>query len=129
MRKRIKASLTIEAAILVPLILFLCAGLLQFLCYHHDRTILTAAAHETVAYACGRQGMDEEELEAHLKKRTKGALMLLQQVEQTVEIQGEQVTVTCQTKKKPWTLKIQCVSRKTQPEVWIRNARKLEELK
>lgn len=128
MTKKIKGSFTIEAAIIVPLILFVCAVLLHLLFYYHDKTVLTSAAHETLAYACGRSGMDEDELEEHLRSRIKGKLMLLNDVEHQVKLQGENVTVTCRAGEAPLQLKIECVTRKTAPEVYIRNVRKLEKL-
>jgi hypothetical protein len=128
MTKKIKGSFTIEAAVIVPLLLLVCAVLMQLLFYYHDRTVLTSVSHETLAYACGRGGMDEGELEEHFKARVKGKLMMFSNVKQEVILDGEKVTVTCQAGKQPLGIKIQCVTRKTAPEMYIRNVRKLEEL-
>jgi len=125
---KVKGSMTIEAAVIVPMFLFLCVISLHLLFYYHDKQIVAAAVHETVAYACGREGMDEGELEAHLKRRIKGKTMLLTKLETEVTFKGMQVSVRCEAKKSPWDLKIESVTRKTAPEAYIRSVRKLKKL-
>lgn len=127
MTKKIKGNFTIEATVIVPLLLFVCAVLIQLLFYYHDRTILTSVSHETLAYACARNGMDEGELEEHFQARVKGKLMMFSDVKQEVVLDGEKVTVTCEAGKRPMKVKIQCATRKTAPEMYIRKVRKLEE--
>jgi hypothetical protein len=125
---KVKGSVTVEAAVIVPFLLFLCVMSLHLLFYYHDKQIVAAAVHETVAYACGREGMDEGELEAHLKRRVKGKTMLLTKMETEVTFKGTQVSVCCEANQSPWELKIESVTRKTAPEVYIRSVRKLKKL-
>ena len=61
--RRIKGSFTVEAAVIVPLIVFIFGVLLHILFYWHDKNILISTAHETAVFGSGRDQISEIELE------------------------------------------------------------------
>ena len=63
MKKYIKGSFTIEAAVIVPIILFIFGILLHILFYWHDKIILMSTAHETAAVGNSQMELSELELE------------------------------------------------------------------
>ena len=68
MRKRVKGSLTVEAAIIIPLAIFVVGVLMYSLFYYHDKIVLNAAASETAIYGSYVKEPREEELKEHMDK-------------------------------------------------------------
>lgn len=125
MRKVVRGSFTIEAAVIVPLILLVFAVALNSLFYYHDRDVIAAAAYETVAVGSGRGEWSEVELESYFQKRLKGRTLLFSYVDGEVEITDKQVKVLCKAKKNAMSISVKRVMRRTEPENYIRNVRKL----
>lgn len=128
MTKKVRGSFTVEAAVIVPLILFVFGILLHTLFYYHDKNILMAVAHETASIGGGREATDDIELENYFYSRIHDKLLLFTKVENEVKIDTEQVQILCEAKKSPMLLKVECVMSRTDPEDYIRNIRKLEKI-
>ena len=77
MRKIKKGSFTIEAALLMPLVLMILIGVLYLDFFVHDRAYLTAAAYEAAVSGSmegykkkGNKSENKAEIETHLNKGT-----------------------------------------------------------
>lgn len=128
MRTKIKGSITIEAALVVPLILFIFGILLYMLFYYHDKNILLAGAHETAVFGAGREDFKEVDLEEHFKARVGGRLLLFQRLSPNIEMNDKQITVSCVATKSPMSLQVNCTMKRTDPEGYIRTIRKMKKL-
>lgn len=128
MTRNLRGSFTIEASLIIPLILFVFSVLLYTLFYFHDKNIVTAIAHETLAVGSGREEVDEEELERYFYQRMNDRLLLFTQVDYEVSIDEEQIQMVCEAKKSNMVLKIESVMSRTAPEDYIRSVRKLTKI-
>lgn len=125
MKMRYKGSFTVEASVIVPLLLMMFASVIYLTFYYHDKNILTGAAYETAVVGSERMGYEEEELEDYFRRRIKGKLLLFAKVYEEVEIKEESVTVSADAKKGYMKIHTQICMNKTHPETFIRNRRKL----
>lgn len=126
--KRVRGNFTIEAAIIVPLILFIFGILLHILFYWHDKNILMSTAHETAALGSSRSEMAELELEYYFFSRMEGKLLLFDRVECISHIEEDKVTVVWDGSKRSMVAKGEYSVSRTRPEDYIRDVRKLEKL-
>lgn len=126
--KNMRGSFTIEAAVIVPLILFIFGILLHILFYWHDKNILMSTAHETAALGSSQGEMAELELEYYFFDRMEGKLLLFDRVECVTHIEDNQVTVTWDGSKGSMVAKGEYSIGKTEPENYIREIRKLKKL-
>lgn len=128
MKKKIKGTLTIEAAVIIPIILFIFAALIHILFYWHDKCILMSTAHETAAVGSSREGISELELEYYFFDRMDGKLLLFTRVECLTRLDDKKVTVICDGSKDQMSAKVTCCISKTAPEDYIRDIRKLQKI-
>lgn len=126
--KKLSGTFTIEAAVIVPLILFVFSVLMFILFYYHDKNILLGTAHETAALGSSRQNMGEEELEQYFSSRIRGKLLLFTWVQSEVQVEEEKVSIVCKARKNTMSLKVECKGVKTEPEDYIRGVRKLKKI-
>lgn len=126
--RAIRGSFTIEAAIIVPLILFIFGVLLHILFYWHDKNILMSTAHETAALGSSRSDMAELELEYYFFSRMEGKLMLFDRVECVSHIEDDEVSVAWDGSKGSMVAKGEYSVSRTKPENYIREIRKLKKL-
>lgn len=126
--KHIRGSFTIEAAIIVPLILFIFGNLLHILFYWHDKNILMSTAHETTAIGSSRSEMSESEIEYYFFSRIKGKLLLFDRVQCRSYIEDEKVTIEWDGSKRALKTRGKYSMKKTDPENYIREIRKLKKL-
>nr|WP_317283233.1 pilus assembly protein [uncultured Sellimonas sp.] len=129
-KKKLKASFTVEAAILVSMILFLLYGIILVLFYYHDKNILTGAAFETVTVAARKQIREppfgEEETEKLLKERISGKMLIFRRAEVEVECQKNYVWISVQASRKGMHITTQARAGITEPEKKIRDIRKIK---
>lgn len=128
MKKNVNASFTLEAAIIIPMILFIFGILLHILFYWHDKNILMSTAHETAALGSSRSEMAEIELEYYFFSRMEGKLMLFDRVECATVIEDGKVTVRWDGSKRSLVAKGEYSISRTEPENYIREIRKLKKI-
>lgn len=94
-----KGSVTVEASILIPFLIFL---IFMFVClglFLHDRSVLSACASELAGKGAARKYETEAHLEAWLLEQAQGLaeerLLLLRGVETSVAVTEDTVTVCC----------------------------------
>lgn len=128
MRKEMKGTMTIEAAVIVPLILGMFLLLVWILFYYHDKNVLSAIAHETVVMVCEKDDTIED-VETYFQKRVYGKLLLFRGVDVDVEIEDEVVHLRGVARKNRMALKIEMKMKQTEPEKLIRNIRRIGAIK
>ena len=128
MRKEIKGSMTIEAAVIVPLILWVFMLIVLILFYFHDKNVVSAITHETLAMGCSRDEISKEELEKYFLSRLDGKLILFSMPIVEANIDGEQIYMECTAKKEKMRLHVEMEMRHTDPEKRIWKHRRLEKL-
>ena len=124
MRKKMRGSLTIEAAVIVPIILWIFAILVILLFYYHDKNVVTAVAHEAIAVGCGCNEMSTEELEKYFHNRLSNKMLLFPTVSAEAKVEGEYITLFCEAKRKGMHFRVQTRMKKTNPESVVRRLQK-----
>lgn len=125
---KVKGSFTVEAAVIVPLFLFVFGILLHTLFYYHDKNILKAVAHETIALASKEEDIKGTEMKEYFQSRIQGKLLLFSKVDSEIKSSKTEATVVCKAKKNVMSVKVECVMKRTKPEKYIRNIRKLKKI-
>ncbi len=128
MKKTLKGSYTIEAAFIVPIVLSLFVVLVYTLFYYHDKNIVAGAAYETLAIGTGRMEYDTEKLSTFFQERIQGKLLLFKNIEDDIEIGKEEIKIQCEGRKKYMRFKVIQKAKITEPEEFIRNLRKINNL-
>lgn len=128
MKRYQKGSFTIEASLIVPMILMVVVVILHILFYYHDKNILEGAAYETAVVGSGRIEYEEEELCRYFRERVRGKLVLFAMLQEEIEVKKEEVFVTCTARRKTMKVTVRASARRTEPEKFIRKIRKIEKL-
>jgi hypothetical protein len=128
MRKNLHGSFTLEASFIIPIILSIFIAVLYVLFYYHDKNVLLGTVHETAAYGAYMEMPDEDEVENYFISRIRGKMLLLTNVENEITDDGDEVVITCNASKSRMSLQVQCSVKRTNPEKYIRNIRKVKKL-
>lgn len=123
-----KGSFTIEASVMVPMICMVLLLILYVIFYYHDKNILSGATYETAVWASGRKNYEEEEIKSYFQKRIRGKLILFGSVQEEIQVEKEEIRISCVARKKRMKVTAQAAAKRTEPEKFIRNVRKLEKL-
>lgn len=129
MKKKLNGTFTIEAAVIVPVILVVFSLLVTMLFYYHDKNIVTAISHETVVMGCRKEEITENELEEYFQMRVQKKLLLFGRVDVTARIDKDTIRIACRAKKGSMSLQAEMSMQQTEPEDYIRNLRRIEKLK
>lgn len=128
MKKFYRGSFTIEASVLVPIILMMFVGVIYILFYYHDKNIIVGAAYETAVVGSEREEKAEQELEVYFQNRIKGKLILFANVQGEVEVKKDRVVVRCKAEKRGMKVTQEVVGKRTRPEKRIRDIRKIKKM-
>lgn len=123
MKKTVRGSLTIEAAVIVPILLWVFAIVVILLLYYHDKNVVTVMAHETAVVGCGAKNMTAEEIEIYFQKRLSGKLLLFPNVDIEAKLKGKDIHIYCKAKKKSMRFQVKISMQKTEPEALLRKLR------
>ena len=63
MKKNLRGNMTIEAVVIVPLILMVIAVVISIMFYYHDKTVIKGVAHETAMVFSDKKEATCEEVE------------------------------------------------------------------
>ena len=118
--KKLQASFTIEATVIVPMILGIFALIVTLLFYYHDKNVVAAIAHETVVMGCDREEIEKQELEQYFREHTQGKLLVFSKVNPTVEIEKDTITIECVARRRMMKLQMKMSMNRTEPEQYIR---------
>ena len=128
MRKYVKGTFTIEASVIVPVILFMFSLIITMLFYFHDKNVMSVITHETLAMGCSKDEISEEELEHYFFSRLDGKLILFPTPTVEVDIDGEQLHMECTAIKQKMRLHVEMKMKQTDPEEYIWQLRRLDKL-
>ena len=127
--KRLNAVMTIEMAIIIPLVLFMVMGLILTIFYFHDKNILNGAASETAVVGSARlrdsEEVDEEDLENFCRERIQGKCIFLVSHRIDVSVSDPEVVVEVTAAKRDFSISVLRKAAVTEPERKIRNMRRL----
>ena len=118
--KALHGSFTIEAAMILPMLLGVFALILTMLFYYHDKNVVGAIAHETVVMGCGKEEMDVAVRDQYFQKRIQGKLLLFSGVDVETQVREEEIVMTCRARKNGMSLQSKMTMSRTKPTDSIR---------
>lgn len=121
-----KGSFTIEAAMIVPLILLVFVFSIYLMFYYHDKNILKGAAYETAVVGSGRTQYEIKDLDRYFQRRIRGKLILFASAQTEIQIRQEEILVSVSTQRGRMKMAVMTSARRTEPEMFIRNLRNIE---
>ena len=127
--KTMQGSITIEAAIIVPMIFMVFALVINALFYYHDKNVAAAIAHETVVMGCGEEEISAEELENYFGQRIYKKLIVFSTITPEVTVEEEEIQIVCRGRKNGMTVQVQIQMKKTEPEQFVRKLKGIERIK
>lgn len=125
MKSKLRGSMTVEASVIIPLILGMVMCLFFVLFYYHDKNVISAVAHETVVYACKTDEISIEETENYFQERIGEKLLLFPGVYTDISIEQDVLRFEGVARKRGMTLKVKMQMKRTEPEKYIRNIRRI----
>lgn len=128
MRKNLSGSVTVEGALVIPVILFVFGILLNMLFYYHDKNVVGAVAYDTASYGSYQEEPKEAELEQYLKEQLRGKLLFFQSIQWDIQIHSQQIWVCCIAEKKGMMIRETSFVSRTEPQDYIRQLRKIEKI-
>lgn len=126
--KLVKANFTIEAAILVPLLLSLIVTCITGVFYFHDKNVIQMIAQETLLQECDVSQEEVGRVEIEFQKKIRGKLLLFCWINAKAKWDSEKIILNCNGKKQGMSVKIQAQIEQTKPETTIRRIKILEKL-
>ncbi len=127
MKKMQKGSFTIEASMLLPILLLVVSTVITILFYWHDRNVLKGIAYETAVVGAERTGTGEEELKLYAGRLIKGKLLWFPTAKVTVQKTEEEVTVTAKAQHCGMRAEAKSVMTNICPEKMIRRKEHINE--
>ena len=126
MKRWLRGSFTIEATVIVPIVLFVVGILFYLLFYYHDKNAILSAAHDTVVYGSYMEEVEESDLQNYMREQVNGRLLLFPSAQSSVEIRKEEIAMTVTASRGPMSLKIKTATARTYPERYIRSIQKMK---
>lgn len=128
--QKLKASMTVEASLLMPIILLLIMSSIFGVFYYHDKNVLAGAAYETAVVGSTKMREAEppeaEELKAFFAERASGKCILFSGYSTAVVIRDEEIEINVTASKGKLSLSVVKRAAVTEPEKHIRNIRRIE---
>lgn len=128
-RKYVRASFVVETAAVFPVIFLVLTLSVYLFFYYHDKTILTGTAYETAAVGSEKMRLlekpEEGELIQYFQDRLHGKMIFFSGSSVQVDISGKEVIVEAEAYRKYMHLKVRGSMKVTEPELYLRNAKKL----
>ena len=126
--KKLKANVSIEMVVIVPLILMVIAVVISILFYYHDKNVIKGVSHETAMMFSNEKEMNQEEVLDYLEKDLRGKLLVFSSVGKQVLIEEDEIQIICSANRRFMQVYVESRVKRTEPEVWIRRIRLAEKL-
>lgn len=126
--KKLKANVSIEMVVIVPLILMVIAVVISILFYYHDKNVIKGVSHETAMMFSNEKEMSQEEVLDYLEKGLRGKLLVFSSVGKQVLIEEDEIQIICSANRRFMQVYVESRVKRTEPEVWIRRIRLAEKL-
>ncbi len=128
MTKKLKANLAIEAAVIIPMVILMFAGMITVLFYYHDKIIITGAAYEVATVGSSEEEITREELGKQFEERVDRKLLLFRKIHISIQIEEKDLIMQCKAVRNGMVLEIEICMSRTNPEKNIRNMRSIERI-
>lgn len=125
--KHARASITVEAAVIVPLFLGVFALLIHLLFYFHDKNVVTVVAHETLVMKSVDEEVKAEDVESYFGERLRGKLLLFSGAAPKATVEKENITLECKARQKNFGVRVELQMKRTEPEAYIRKLKRIQE--
>lgn len=127
MKRCYKASFTIEASMIVPLLLLIFATVITTLFYWHDKNVLEGITYETAVVGAEKLEWTKEDCKAYGMKLIKGKLLYFPGAQLYVSKSEDGVEVKAKANHGGMKLSIQSNMPITEPEKMLRRKELLDE--
>ena len=128
MKQGMRGSFTIEATVIIPIVLFVVGILFYLLFYYHDKNVIMSAAHETIIYGSYMEEPEEETLKTHMEEQVKGKLLLFSSTQREVKIKEEKIEMVVTASEGMMSFKVDVSVARTHPEKFIRSVQKMKKI-
>lgn len=128
MKKFFRANLTIEAAVILPLVMLMFAGILTTMFYYHDKNIITGASYEVLTIGSMEEEPKKEEIGKQFQERLNRKLILFSKIYVDIWIEDHEIIMYCRAAKGRFHLEVQVSMSRTDPERYIRNIRRIQKI-
>lgn len=128
MKRNLRGNMTIEAVVIVPLILMVIAVVISIMFYYHDKTVIKGVAHETAMVFSDKKEATCEEVEEYFQKHLRRKLLVFSNVEAEITLEDKIIQITCSASRRFMRVLIETKVQRTEPEVWIRRIRLAEKI-
>ena len=128
MKKNLQGNITIEAVVIVPLILMVIAVYISILFYYHDKNVIKGVSHEAAIVFSSEKEASQEEIEQYLEEHLRHKLLVFSSVGKQVLVEDDEILIICSANKRFMQIYLETRVKRTEPEVWIRRIRLAEKL-
>lgn len=126
--KKLRANVSIEVTVLVPLILMASVVVISILFYYYDKNVIKGVSYETAMVFSNEKEVSQEEVLEYLEQHLRGKLLVFSSVGKQVLIEEDEIQIICSANKRFMQVYVESKVKRTQPEVWIRRIRLAEKL-
>lgn len=123
--KKLQASVTVEAAFLVPLILMIISVTITLLFYQHDKIMIRAVLYETVAVMSEETEVTDLAIEKYFQEQIHGRLLLFPFPRIEIENESDILHVKCAAVQNGMRIYAEAQMKRTNPETWVRTINNL----
>jgi len=123
--KKMQASVTVEAAFLVPFILMIISVTITLLFYCHDKIIIHATLHETAVVMSNEEDSTDIMIENYFREQIGGRLLLFSSARVEIENGKEDLSVECVAVHNGMRIRAETRMKRTYPEKWVRTMNNL----
>lgn len=121
MRRLQKGSFTIEAAVVIPMLLFVIGGMILLFFYCHDKNVMAGAAGEAVSVEAGRAGSED------FASLTENKLLWFRDAKIEIEERSGYIVATVSASRLMTQISVEEKMKDIETETFIRNVRKINE--
>lgn len=118
--RRLKGSVTVEAAFLVPFILLIISVTITLLFFYHDKVVMRAVLHETLAVMSKEEEVTEKMAESYFQEQSRGRLLLFPYVSLETEVKRDEVHMICRAVQRGMQIHLDARMKRSNPEIWVR---------
>ena len=118
--RRFKGSVTVEAAFLVPFILLIISVTITLLFFYHDKVVMRAVLHETLAVMSKEEEVTEKMAESYFQEQSRGRLLLFPYVSLETEVKRDEVHMKCHSARRGMQIYLEARMKRSNPETWVR---------
>ena len=129
MKREMNGTITIEAAVIVPMILGMFMVIVWILFYYHDKNIVAVISHETAVMICKEDEIEAQQAEAYFQNRIRGKLLMFPEVDTEVQVDSKELHIVSTSRKNGMSLRVEMKMNRTEPEKYIRNIRRIGAIK